>query len=100
MSLSPFLRTPMTDLTGGLISHQLMGRCEKQEMRFMDCMEAYGMERGQVKCKALFEEFHECHTLTKQFKRFYALRTERERQISEGKLVGDQKYISPKVDSF
>lgn len=70
MSISPFLRTPVTDLTGGLISHQLMGRCDKQEMRFMDCMEAYGMERGQVKCKALFEEFHECHTSTKQFKRF------------------------------
>lgn len=31
---------------------------------------------------------------------FQAMRVERERQISEGKLVGDKKYVSPKVDSF
>ncbi|XP_063626275.1 NADH dehydrogenase [ubiquinone] iron-sulfur protein 5-like [Cydia splendana] len=100
MSLSPFLRTPMTDLTGGMISHQLQGRCQKEEMRYMDCLEAYGLDRGETKCKALFEDYHECHTLTKQFKRFFVMRTEREKQISEGKLTGDKQYVTPKVDSY
>ncbi|XP_045452620.1 NADH dehydrogenase [ubiquinone] iron-sulfur protein 5-like [Melitaea cinxia] len=100
MSLSPFFRSPFTDLTGGMISHQILGQCQKQEMRYMDCLEAYGLDRGQVKCGQLFEEFHECQTKTKQFKRFMAMRRERDRQIAEGKLKGDEQYLNPKIDSF
>ncbi|XP_026744141.1 NADH dehydrogenase [ubiquinone] iron-sulfur protein 5 [Trichoplusia ni] len=100
MSISPFLRSPFTDVTGGLVSQQMLGRCQKQEGRFMDCLEAYGLDRGKVKCASLFEDFHECQTSTKQFKRFMAMRYERDRQISEGKLKGDAKYESPKVDSY
>ncbi|XP_075981686.1 NADH dehydrogenase [ubiquinone] iron-sulfur protein 5-like [Anticarsia gemmatalis] len=100
MSISPFLRSPFTDVTGGIVSHQLLGRCQKEEARYMDCLEAYGLERGKVKCAHLFGDFHECSTLTKQFKRFVAIRRERERQISEGKLTGDNRYVSPKVDSY
>ncbi|CAH2235388.1 NADH dehydrogenase [ubiquinone] iron-sulfur protein 5-like [Pararge aegeria] len=100
MSISPFLRNPFTDLTGGLVSHQMLGSCQKHEIRFMDCLEAYGLDRGKVKCVDLFEDFHECQTKTKQFKRFMAMRKERDRQISEGKLKGDGQYLNPKVDSF
>lgn len=70
MTLSPFFRSPFTDITGGLISHQMLGRCQKEEMRYMDCLEAYGLERGKRKCMCLFDDYHECHTFTKQFKRF------------------------------
>lgn len=70
MSLSPFLRSPFTDLTGGMISHQMLGRCQYEEMELMDCLEAYGLERGKIKCKHLIDEFTECATLTKQFKRY------------------------------
>lgn len=70
MSLSPYFRSPFTDLTGGLISHQMLGKCQKQEMRYMDCLEAYGLDRGKVKCQEYFADFHECQTKTKQFKRF------------------------------
>lgn len=69
-NISPFLRSPVTDITGGLVSHQLLGRCARQEMEMMDCIEAYGLDRGIQKCQSFIEDFKECHTLTKQFKRF------------------------------
>lgn len=69
-NLSPLLRWPMTDITGGLISHQLLGRCAKQEMDLMDCMENYGLDRGLRKCKGYLDDFAECQTLKKQFLRF------------------------------
>ncbi|XP_046970358.1 NADH dehydrogenase [ubiquinone] iron-sulfur protein 5 [Vanessa atalanta] len=100
MSISPYFRSPFTDITGGMVSHQMLGNCQKQEMRYMDCLEAYGLDRGRVKCGELFDDFHECQTKTKQFKRFVAIRKERERQIAEGKLKGDEKFLSPRVDSF
>ncbi|XP_028172888.1 NADH dehydrogenase [ubiquinone] iron-sulfur protein 5-like [Ostrinia nubilalis] len=99
-SISPFLRSPMTDITGGVTSHQLLGRCAKQEMEMMDCLEAYGMDRGVKKCSELIDDFSECHNLNKQFKRFVAIRSERNRQIAAGKLTGDNKYVTPKIDSF
>lgn len=100
MSISPFIRSPFTDITGGLISHQMLGRCQKEEMRYMDCLEAYGLERGKKKCDIYYDDYRECHTYTKQFKRFIAMRLEREKQISEGKLKGDNKYVSPRVDGY
>ncbi|KAJ8718081.1 hypothetical protein PYW07_006011 [Mythimna separata] len=100
MSISPFLRSPFTDLTGGIHSHQMLGRCQKEEGRYMDCLEAYGLDRGKVKCKHLFGDFHECQTHTKEFKRFMAMRRERDRQIANGTLKGDNQYVSPKVDSY
>ncbi|XP_026321059.1 uncharacterized protein LOC113231101 [Hyposmocoma kahamanoa] len=100
MSLSPFFRSPFTDITACLISHQTFGKCQKEEMRYMDCLEVYGLERGRVKCERLFADFHECQTNTLQFKRFMAMRAERDRQIAEGKLKGDEKFVTPRIDSF
>ncbi|XP_013193512.1 NADH dehydrogenase [ubiquinone] iron-sulfur protein 5 [Amyelois transitella] len=99
-TISPFIRSPFTDITGGLVSHQLLDRCAKQEMAFMDCLEAYGLDRGLKKCQALFEDFHECQTYCKQLKRFTAMRRERDRQIACGKLCNDNKYVSPRIDSY
>lgn len=31
---------------------------------------------------------------------FQAMRRERDRQIAEGKLKGDEQYVNPRVDSF
>ncbi|KAI5642953.1 NADH:ubiquinone oxidoreductase, NDUFS5-15kDa domain-containing protein [Phthorimaea operculella] len=78
----------------------MLGRCQKEEIRYMDCLEAYGLERGKVKCKNLFADYHECQTLTLQYKRFMAMRRERDRQIAEGKLKGDEKYVTPRIDSY
>ena len=62
----PYFRSPFTDLTGSLINHQTYGRCEDFEMRMMNCLEAYGAERGRKKCKDLIDDFHECSSLKKQ----------------------------------
>lgn len=70
MSLSPFLRTPFTDLTGSLINHQQYDKCGVFEMQVMDCLEAYGTERGKTKCQALIEDFRECVGMKKQLLRF------------------------------
>lgn len=70
MSISPFFRSPFTDITGGMISHQLLGQCQKEEAQYMDCLEAYGLDRGLRKCTHLLHDFKECQTSLLQFKRF------------------------------
>ncbi|XP_026321053.1 NADH dehydrogenase [ubiquinone] iron-sulfur protein 5-like isoform X2 [Hyposmocoma kahamanoa] len=99
-SLSPFLRLPITDVTSGLISHQIFGRCSVQEMQLMDCLEAYGLDRGLIKCRCYIDDFKECQMMTKQFARFMAMRKERDRQIHCGILTGEKKYVTPRIDSY
>lgn len=69
-SISPFFRSPFTDITGGIITHQFLGSCAREEMDLMDCLEAYGLDRGLKKCQHFLEDFRECQTKTKQFCRF------------------------------
>lgn len=66
MPLTPFFRSPLTDFTGGLINSQHYGRCGEFELDMLECIEAYGQDRGKIKCKVLIEDFHECITMTKQ----------------------------------
>lgn len=40
------------------------------EMNMMDCLEAYGAEKGARMCKDLIEDFNECYTMNKQYKRY------------------------------
>lgn len=67
--LSPYFRSPFTDIFGSMINHQQYGRCGRFELNMMECMEAYGLDKGRVKCANLIDDFNECHTLTKQFLR-------------------------------
>jgi NADH dehydrogenase (ubiquinone) Fe-S protein 5 len=67
----PFFRSPFTDLTGCLVNHQYYGRCEELEMRMMNCLEAYGVDRGANKCKDLMDDLQECSSLNKQVNYFY-----------------------------
>lgn len=69
-TISPFFRSPFTDITGGMISEQLLGRCSNEEMALMDCMEGYGIELGRRKCTDYMDDFYECQKLIKQFSRF------------------------------
>lgn len=70
MSLGPYLRSPLTDLTGCVINHQTYGKCAEMEMDMMDCLEAYGMGKGAKKCKNLIADFQECVGMKKQLMRF------------------------------
>lgn len=68
--LSPYLRTGATDLFGQIVNHQHMSKCAPYELNMMECMEAYGLDKGRVKCAELVEDFNECTYNTKQRLRF------------------------------
>jgi NADH dehydrogenase (ubiquinone) Fe-S protein 5 len=57
-------------LTGCLVNHQYYGRCEEMEMRLMNCLEAYGVDRGAKKCKDLMDDLYECSSRKKQVTTF------------------------------
>lgn len=40
-------------------------------MRMMNCLEAYGVDRGANKCKDLMDDLQECSSLNKQVNYFY-----------------------------
>lgn len=69
MSMSPFFRTPLTDLTACVVNHQQYDKCGEHEMRKLECLEAYGMDLGLKKCKLLIEDFQECVGMRKQLSR-------------------------------
>lgn len=66
---APLFRTPFTDLTSGMINCQYFDRCGERELAMMECLEAYGVERGKKKCRDLIEDFQECFSLRKQMLR-------------------------------
>lgn len=68
--LTPYFRTPMTDLMGGIYNHQQYGKCGKFELQMMECLEAYGSSTGRLKCSEYIEDFNECRLMTKQFMRY------------------------------
>lgn len=101
MSLTPWFRSPFTDLTGALVSHQFYGRCADIEMQLVDCMEAYGLTRSKQKCALLMEDFKECAFRDKQTKRYIAMRQERKRQYNDGERSKDKLYEpGPAADSM
>ncbi|TDG44513.1 hypothetical protein AWZ03_009091 [Drosophila navojoa] len=101
MSLSPFLRLPLTDLTGCLINHQTYDKCGNFEMKMMDCLEAYGMERGKKQCADLIADFQECVGMQKQLLRFHAMRAERYKQWLSGERKREELFAEPpRVDAY
>lgn len=67
--VNPALRSPFTDLTGCLLNHQNHDKCGRMEMNMMDCLEAYGAQRGKIKCKDLIDDYKECYSMRKQLLR-------------------------------
>lgn len=99
--LSPFFKSPITDITGVLISHQWFGKCQELEEKALDCMEAYGLIRGERECKPLLNDLKECTLQKKQFARFSAMVEERDRQIKAGEKTKEQLLTkSPTPDSY
>lgn len=64
--LAPPFRTPLTDVTGGIMTHQTAKGCADFEMRAMECLEAYGVQRGRDRCKDYLDDLRECTYKTKQ----------------------------------
>ena len=61
----PIIRTPFTDMGAAMITQQ-RSICKSFELKFMQCMEAYGKSIGDVKCKDYFDDLQECTLLSKQ----------------------------------
>lgn len=74
MASQPFLRNIFTDMTGAIPNAQHYDKCGAMELRMMECMEAYGLQRGLGKCEALYADFKECFTQQKQRARFMVRR--------------------------
>lgn len=85
MSVSPFFKSPLTDLTACIINHQQYSKCGTFEMDMMECMEAYGLDRGRLKCKDLIADFQECVSENKQYLRMV---------VSEGKNIKRLESVS------
>ncbi|KAF6216007.1 hypothetical protein GE061_000344 [Apolygus lucorum] len=102
MPVSIYFKTPLTDLTGPTVNQQFMSICSNLEMKTVNCVEAYGEERAQKKCKALLEDLYECITKTKQMARVLDMKIEREKQISQGvrgyaEGPAHDSYVGPTV---
>ncbi|XP_076061057.1 NADH dehydrogenase (ubiquinone) 15 kDa subunit isoform X2 [Oratosquilla oratoria] len=64
--IPPFLRTPLTDMTGQILTHQTNGICRDFEMRAMECLEGYGIKDGRSKCLDYMDDLRECMFRKKQ----------------------------------
>ena len=62
----PFIRTPFSDLTGGVMTHQCRKECRDFEMNAVECLEAYGAVKGKVKCQDYLDDLKECMFQTKR----------------------------------
>ncbi|KAF5271756.1 hypothetical protein FQA39_LY08079 [Lamprigera yunnana] len=101
MSFSPYFRSPFTDLTQCPISQQWHGPCRDIELKVMDCLEAYGLDRGRIQCNTLIQDFQECSGRHKQRARADAMRAERFRQYRAGERSKEDLYIGPiRPDAF
>jgi NADH dehydrogenase (ubiquinone) Fe-S protein 5 len=64
--VTPFFRSPFTDLGGALVNAQHYDKCGELEMRMMECLEAHGAVKGKKVCADVIDDFHECFSLRKQ----------------------------------
>lgn len=98
---NPWFKSPFTDLTGDLMSHQYFGNCAELEMKMVDCLEAYGLDRGIRKCDDLLKDYKECAKLNKQMDRIETMRIERHRQWLKGERSSKDHYApGPAPDSY
>ncbi|XP_042856456.1 NADH dehydrogenase [ubiquinone] iron-sulfur protein 5-like [Penaeus japonicus] len=98
---APTFRTPLTDLTGGIMTHQSFTKCADFEMRAMECLEAYGVQVGRSKCQDYLDDLRECMFQTKQLARVNAMRQERHRQWIMGERSSENHYApAARIDGY
>lgn len=84
MNIEPVLKCFLTAVLPGY-SRQL-SPCADFEMRMVDCMEAYGLRRGEKECADYIADLHECVYQGKQRLRIELMRQERLRQYEAGEI--------------
>jgi len=81
------------------MTHQSGTRCADFEMRAMECLEAYGVQKGRSRCTDYMDDLRECMFRTKQNARVSAMRVERHRQYYMGES-GEHYAPAPKVPGY
>merc|ERR1711915_709027 len=98
---APAFRTPFTDLTGGVLTHQSSDKCPHFEMNFVKCVEAYGHDKGKDKCQDYLDDLRECLNEQKQLARVGIMRAERYRQFAfEDRKYKDLYAPGARIDGF
>ena len=73
--------------------------CADFEMRMADCLEAYGLHKGQEKCEDFISDLRECFYNGKQMQRVVLMREERMRQYKAGER--NEKFSkTPAFDAY
>ncbi|KAK6624833.1 hypothetical protein RUM44_011697 [Polyplax serrata] len=97
------LKTPLTDLQFAMLPLYFMKErvplCAKLQMKYVDCVEAYGMKQSLNKCGDLYFDLIECSQSSYQSKRVAAIRARRKELYNAGKL--DKLYEeNPPIDAY
>lgn len=99
MSVYPYMRTPLSDLTAQLFNHQQYDKCAVLEVNYLECLEAYGVDLGKTKCDEVARDFSECYLMSKQMARVVAMKAERQRQFKAGERK-DEFAPPPRMDAY
>lgn len=102
MSIShPIVKLPITDLMVGFLNYQFRSQCGNFEMKYMECMEAHGMARGETICADFLHDLRECASRRLEVKRMEAMQAERLRQYKAGERTKEDYYApSPPLGSY
>lgn len=82
--VAPMFKGPPTDAFHLTTNLQLTGECAPYELHYVDCMEAYGHQKGKEKCRLILEDMYECVTKIKRMRRVHLMEQERQRQYKSG----------------
>ncbi|KAK7084141.1 NADH:ubiquinone oxidoreductase, NDUFS5-15kDa, partial [Halocaridina rubra] len=97
----PVFRTPFTDLSSTFLTHQAADKCNNFEMNYVKCIEAYGMGKGEARCRDYMDDLRECQLQLKQIARVKAMRFERHRQWATGERSSEDHYApAARIDGF
>lgn len=81
---APMFKGPMTDIFLNVRNFQDHKECAQYELKYIDCMEAYGYHRGKEKCRLILEDMYECILGIKRQRRVQDMQRERIRQFESG----------------
>lgn len=69
--------------------------CADFEINLAECLEAYGIAEGHVRCHKYSEDLTECRAGIMSVYRSYLMRAERAKKLATGKLPLSQRYGTP-----
>lgn len=96
---TPLFKGPITDLFGQIRNLQFLPECAQYELKYVDCLDAYGYHRGKKECRLILEDMYECVMKIKRLKRVEVMIRERERQYKNGER--DKPWAeTPPLDQY